>query len=88
VRLDQQQVLVRRAQDRVLLDNLGHMLTTGREERELLRGDAPNLGKVLPGGTNISPAVIVQDAYGEFKLHDAFVLDAGLMFVPFSRNGK
>ena len=48
--------------------------------------DAPNLGKTLPGGKNISPSVIVQDAYGEFKLHDAFALDAGLMFVPFSRN--
>jgi hypothetical protein len=48
--------------------------------------DAPNLGKTLAGGTNISPPVIVQDAYGEFKLHDAFALDAGLMFVPFSRN--
>jgi len=48
--------------------------------------DAPNLGKVLPGGTNISPAVNVQDAYGEFLLHPALAIDAGLMFVPFSRN--
>ncbi len=48
--------------------------------------DAPNLGKTLPTGKNINPSVIVQDAYGEFKLHDAFALDAGLMFVPFSRN--
>ena len=48
--------------------------------------DAPNLGKVLPGGTNISPAVNVQDAYGEFLLHHALAIDAGLMFVPFSRN--
>lgn len=48
--------------------------------------DAPNLGKTLPGGKNISPQVVVQDAYGEFKLHQAFALDAGLMFVPFSRN--
>jgi hypothetical protein len=48
--------------------------------------DAPNLGRTLPAGKNISPAVIVQDAYGEFKVHDAFALDAGLMFVPFSRN--
>jgi hypothetical protein len=30
--------------------------------------DAPNLGKVLPSGTNISPAVNVQDAYAEFML--------------------
>jgi hypothetical protein len=48
--------------------------------------DAPNLGKVLPGGTNISPAVNVQDAYAEFTLHRALAIDAGLMFVPFSRN--
>jgi hypothetical protein len=48
--------------------------------------DSPNLGKALTGGKNISPGVVVQDAYGEFKLHDAFALDAGLMFVPFSRN--
>jgi len=48
--------------------------------------DAPNLGKTLPGGKNISPGIIVQDAYGEFKVHDAFALDAGLMFIPFSRN--
>ena len=39
--------------------------------------DAPNLGKTLPAGKNISPGVIVQDAYAEFKLHDAFALDAG-----------
>jgi hypothetical protein len=48
--------------------------------------DAPNLGKTLPTGKNIQPSVIVQDAYAEFKLHDAFALDAGLIFVPFSRN--
>jgi len=48
--------------------------------------DAPNLGKTLANGKNINPQVIVQDAYGEFKVSDAFMLDAGLMFVPFSRN--
>jgi hypothetical protein len=48
--------------------------------------DAPNLGKTLANGKNISPQLIVQDAYGEFKVSDAFMLDAGLMFVPFSRN--
>jgi hypothetical protein len=48
--------------------------------------DAPNLGKTLAGGKNISPALNVQDAYGEFKVRDAFALDAGLMFIPFSRN--
>lgn len=48
--------------------------------------DVPNLGRTLPAGKNITASVIVQDAYGEFKLHDAFAIDAGLMFVPFSRN--
>jgi hypothetical protein len=48
--------------------------------------DAPNLGRTLANGKNISSGAIVQDAYGEVKLHDAFALDAGLMFVPFSRN--
>lgn len=48
--------------------------------------DAPNLGKTLATGKNITPSVIVQDAYGEFKAADQFSLDAGLMFVPFSRN--
>jgi hypothetical protein len=48
--------------------------------------DAPNLGKTLATGKNITPAIIVQDAYGEFKQSDGFALDAGLMFVPFSRN--
>lgn len=48
--------------------------------------DAANLGKTLPGGKNISPEVIVQDAYGEVRLHNAVSVDFGLMFVPFSRN--
>ncbi|HSK10777.1 MAG TPA: porin [Vicinamibacterales bacterium] len=47
--------------------------------------DAPNLGRVLPGGKNISPGVIVQDAYAEFRAGDWLMVDAGLMFVPFSR---
>ncbi len=29
----------------------------------------------------------MQDAFAEFKAADAFIVDAGLMFVPFSRNG-
>ena len=48
--------------------------------------DSVNLGKTLATGKNISPSTIVQDAYGEFKACDAFAVDAGLMFVPFSRN--
>jgi Phosphate-selective porin O and P len=48
--------------------------------------DAPNLGKTLPAGKNIQPSVILQDAFAELRVADAFTLDAGLMFVPFSRN--
>jgi len=48
--------------------------------------DAPNLGKMLPGGKNIQPAMNLQDAYAEFKATNAFAVDAGLMYVPFSRN--
>jgi hypothetical protein len=48
--------------------------------------DTPNLGKTLPAGKNVTPATIIQDAYGEFKASEAFAVDAGLMFVPFSRN--
>jgi hypothetical protein len=48
--------------------------------------DAPNLGKTLAAGKNSTPAMIVQDAYGEFTVNHAFAVDAGLMFVPFSRN--
>jgi hypothetical protein len=46
----------------------------------------PNLGKTLPDGKNIQPAVIIQDAYGEFGLSDGLALDAGLIVVPYSRN--
>ena len=48
--------------------------------------DAPNLGKTVGGDKNISPDLIVQDAYGEVRFHNAVALDFGLMFVPFSRN--
>ena len=48
--------------------------------------DAPNLGKTLANGKNIQPSMIVQDAYVEFKATEAFAVDAGLMFIPFSRN--
>jgi hypothetical protein len=48
--------------------------------------DAPNLGRTLPGGKNIQPSMIIQDAYAEFGTGTAFAIDAGLMFVPFSRN--
>jgi hypothetical protein len=48
--------------------------------------DAPNLGKTVGGAKNIAPQLIVQDAYGEVKFHNALALDFGLMFVPFSRD--
>ena len=48
--------------------------------------DSANLGRTVSGVKNIPSTTIIQDAYGEFKAHDAFALDAGLMFVPFSRN--
>jgi hypothetical protein len=48
--------------------------------------DAPNLGKTLPGGKNIQPALMLQDAYAEIRVADALLIDAGLMFIPFSRN--
>jgi hypothetical protein len=46
----------------------------------------PNLGKTLADGKNIQPAVIIQDAYGEFGVSDRLAVDAGLLVVPFSRN--
>jgi len=48
--------------------------------------DAPNLGRRLANGKNIEPSLIVQDALATFRPSDAFMLDAGLMFIPFSRN--
>jgi hypothetical protein len=51
-----------------------------------IQTDAPNLGKTLAGGKNINPQLILQDAYGEVKVHNALLLDFGMMFVPFSRN--
>jgi hypothetical protein len=48
--------------------------------------DAPNLGKTISGVKNITPQVIVQDAFGTWTLHKAVAVDFGLMYVPFSRN--
>jgi hypothetical protein len=48
--------------------------------------DTSNLGKAPPTGKNIPSSTIIQDAYGEFKVSEAFAIDAGLMSVPFSRN--
>jgi phosphate-selective porin O/P len=49
--------------------------------------DAPNLGKTISGVKDIQPPVLMQDAYVEVRFTDGFMLDAGLMFIPFSRNG-
>jgi len=38
--------------------------------------DTPNLGKTLAAGKNLPGAMIIQDAYAEFKASDAFALDA------------
>ena len=48
--------------------------------------DAPNLGKVLPGGKNITPSLILQDAYASIRVADALTFDTGLIFVPGSRD--
>jgi len=65
------------------------LITSGQVAKNVtffVETDAPNLGRVLATGKNITPSVIVQDAFATFKAVDAFALDAGLMFVPFSRN--
>ena len=50
--------------------------------------DSPNLGKSLTTGTkNSQPSMFLQDAYVEYKVKDAFSIDAGLMLVSPSRNG-
>jgi hypothetical protein len=48
--------------------------------------DNPNLGKSVSGTKGISTGFTVQDAYLEWKVTDAFALDAGLIFIPLCRN--
>jgi hypothetical protein len=48
---------------------------------------APNVGKRLAPGKNISPSLGVQDVYAEIQPTTALMFDAGLLRVPFSRNG-
>src|SRR5262245_32005145 len=48
--------------------------------------DNPNLGKTVAGTKVISSGFTVQDAYVEWKLANAFALDAGLIFIPLCRN--
>jgi hypothetical protein len=49
--------------------------------------DNPNLGRVV-GGTKTTTGFIVQDAMLEWKIADAFMIDAGLILSPLSRNGQ
>jgi len=46
--------------------------------------DNPNLGKAPKA---LGTGFIVQDAYLEWKIADAFALDGGLILIPMSRNG-
>jgi hypothetical protein len=48
---------------------------------------APNIGRTLPSGKNITPSTIVQDVYAEIHAATGLIFDGGLMRVPFSRNG-
>lgn len=48
--------------------------------------DDPNLGKMAAGTKTLTSGFIVQDAFLEYKISNAFRLDGGLMLVPFSRN--
>ena len=45
--------------------------------------DIPNVGR----NGDWTPSLQMQDAFVEFDLHPAFVLDAGLVYVPFSHAG-
>ena len=48
--------------------------------------DNPNLGKTLGNAAGKSfGTFILQDAWGEVKLHDALIIHGGLLIVPFSR---
>jgi hypothetical protein len=48
---------------------------------------AVNVGKTGPSGKALSVAPVVQDVYGEIHVATALLVDAGLLRVPFSRNG-
>jgi len=64
------------------------LITSGEVARHVtffIETDAPNLGRTV-NGKNITPAVIIQDAFASFSAGDPLTIDAGLMFVPFSRN--
>jgi len=64
------------------------LITGGQVAKKVtffIETDAPNLGRATTS-KNITPSVIIQDAFASFGAADAFTLDAGLMFVPFSRN--
>ena len=48
--------------------------------------DAPISARRFPAARIIQPSLILQDAYAELRVADAFMVNAGLMFIPFSRN--
>jgi hypothetical protein len=45
--------------------------------------DSPNLGKTPK---TLGTGFLIQDAFVEYKFHNVFRVDDGLMLVPFSRN--
>jgi hypothetical protein len=51
-----------------------------------LETDNANLGKAVGGTKAISTGFAMQDAFVEWKLADALMVDAGLMFIPLCRN--
>ena len=51
-----------------------------------LETDSPNLGKTVAGTKDISTGFTLQDAFVEWKVADALIVDAGLMFIPLCRN--
>jgi hypothetical protein len=75
----EQNLFLRRA--RVLL---GGQLS--RNVTFFLETDNANLGKVVGAAKEISTGFTLQDAFVEWKVADALIVDAGLMFIPLCRN--
>ena len=58
-----------------------------RAQRDVLPRDRQsNLGKTVVGKKVISSGFTLQDAFVEWKVADALIVDAGLMFIPLCRN--
>jgi hypothetical protein len=65
------------------------LLVGGQLSRDLtffLETDDPNLGKAGGGTKGISTGLTLQDAFVEWRVADALIVDAGLMFIPLCRN--